>query len=422
MGMFFSPGLAVLNIAKLVIILYLRSWTVLTCNVPHEVVFRASRSNNFYFALLLTMLFLCVLPVSYAIVFLEPSWHCGPFSNSNRIYHLLTNATEQIIPEMITKYIVSPAAVIPLLVLLILIIYYLISLTGSLREANQDLKLQLRKERTEERRKMFKIASSTQQQTPGTGMAGINGLSSSWHKVLDSTQLRLQSTTDNATDSENSSSKRKELLQRMMKKALQKENSLTTELESTAAAAGGGLQSLTAESPLPVSPPVIGTINEKNRSSIQVKPKPKDPRDATGSDVFRFDRSAVEHMNRKTEGTVPTVVATTAVNEGEGGRKKFERTRPSTAERFRMAAQAERRRMQGKLAPAEKMADKTADWIEQIPVITISKTSSDECIIDSDLEDPNDPAAKPTEPGPKELTVERRQDRTTLKAKSSNAC
>nr|XP_040228184.2 transmembrane channel-like protein [Anopheles coluzzii] len=423
MGMFFSPGLAVLNIAKLVIILYLRSWTVLTCNVPHEVVFRASRSNNFYFALLLTMLFLCVLPVSYAIVFLEPSWHCGPFSNSNRIYHLLTNATEQIIPEMITKYIVSPAAVIPLLVLLILIIYYLISLTGSLREANQDLKLQLRKERTEERRKMFKIASSTQQQTPGTGMAGINGLSSSWHKVLDSTQLRLQSTTDNATDSENSSSKRKELLQRMMKKALQKENSLTTELESTAAAGvGGGLQSLTAESPLPVSPPVIGTINEKNRSSIQVKPKPKDPKDASGSDVFRFDRSAVEHMNRQTEGTVPTVVATTAVNEGEGGRKKFERTRPSTAERFRMAAQAERRRMQGKLAPAEKMADKTADWIEQIPVITISKTSSDECIIDSDLEDPNDPAAKPTEPGPKELTVELRQDRTTLKAKSSNAC
>uniref|UniRef100_A0A182ULH7 TMC domain-containing protein n=1 Tax=Anopheles melas TaxID=34690 RepID=A0A182ULH7_9DIPT len=391
MGMFFSPGLAVLNIAKLVIILYLRSWTVLTCNVPHEVVFRASRSNNFYFALLLTMLFLCVLPVSYAIVFLEPSWHCGPFSNSNRIYHLLTNATEQIIPEMITKYIVSPAAVIPLLVLLILIIYYLISLTGSLREANQDLKLQLRKERTEERRKMFKIASSTQQQTPGTGMAGINGLSSSWHKVLDSTQLRLQSTTDNATDSENSSSKRKELLQRMMKKALQKENSLTTELESTAAA--GGLQSLTAESPLPISPPVIGTINEKNRSSIQVKPKPKDPKDASGSDVFRFDRSAVEHMNRQTEGTVTTEAATTAGTEGEGGRKKFERTRPSTAERFRMAAQAERRRMQGKLAPAEKMADKTADWIEQIPVITISKTSSDECIIDSDLDDPNDRAS-----------------------------
>lgn len=56
------------------------------------------------------------------------------------------------------QYIASPGIVIPLLVLLILIIYYLLSLTGALREANNDLKIQLRRERTEERRKMFKMA------------------------------------------------------------------------------------------------------------------------------------------------------------------------------------------------------------------------------------------------------------------------
>lgn len=98
MGMFFSPGLAIINLFKLVVIMYLRSWTVLTCNVPHEVVFRASRSNNFYLALLLTMLFLCVLPVGYAIVWLHPSWHCGPFTDHEKIFHIFTETLKAALP------------------------------------------------------------------------------------------------------------------------------------------------------------------------------------------------------------------------------------------------------------------------------------------------------------------------------------
>ncbi|XP_046977613.1 transmembrane channel-like protein [Vanessa cardui] len=163
MGMFFSPGLVVLNVFKLMIMMYLRSWAVMTCNVPHEVVFRVSKSNNFYLALLLTMLFLCVLPVGYTIVWVTPSWHCGPFSEYEKIYKILTSNIYKVLPKSLNftlEYIASPAIVIPLLVLLILIIYYLTSLTNSLREANNDLKIQLRRERTEERRKMFQLADT----------------------------------------------------------------------------------------------------------------------------------------------------------------------------------------------------------------------------------------------------------------------
>ncbi|XP_024945127.1 transmembrane channel-like protein 3 [Cephus cinctus] len=166
MGMFFSPGLAALNLLKLGILMYLRSWAVLTCNVPHEVVFRASRSNNFYLALLLTMLFLCVLPVGYAIVWVEPSWHCGPFAGHSRMYHLATHSLKNVLPATFHKcldYIASPGIIIPLIVLMALIIYYMVSLTGSLREANNDLKIQLRQERTEERRKMFQRAEKRQE-------------------------------------------------------------------------------------------------------------------------------------------------------------------------------------------------------------------------------------------------------------------
>lgn len=144
MGMFFSPGLVVLNVIKLFIIMYLRSWAVLTCNVPHEVLFRASRSNNFYYALLLMMLFLCVLPVGYAIVWIKPSEYCGPFSTCERIYHIFTKTIKRNIPKSFfntLEYIASPGIVIPLLLLLILIIYYFISLTTALREANEDLKV-----------------------------------------------------------------------------------------------------------------------------------------------------------------------------------------------------------------------------------------------------------------------------------------
>ena len=65
--------------------------------------------------------------------------------------------------RQILDYISSPAIVIPLLVLLVLVIFYQFSLAGSLRESNNDLRNQLRRERTEERRKMFKMADRTKE-------------------------------------------------------------------------------------------------------------------------------------------------------------------------------------------------------------------------------------------------------------------
>ena len=66
MGLVFSPGLIMLNILKLVIIMYLRSWAVMVTNVPPKRIFKAS--HRFYLVLLLVMLFLCMLAVGYAAV------------------------------------------------------------------------------------------------------------------------------------------------------------------------------------------------------------------------------------------------------------------------------------------------------------------------------------------------------------------
>ncbi|KAK6306639.1 hypothetical protein J4Q44_G00235640 [Coregonus suidteri] len=91
MGAFYAPGLVGLNVLRLLTSMYYQCWAVMSCNVPHERVFKASKSNNFYMGLLLLVLFLSLLPVVYTIMTLPPSFDCGPFRLA--IYYL--NATSK---------------------------------------------------------------------------------------------------------------------------------------------------------------------------------------------------------------------------------------------------------------------------------------------------------------------------------------
>ncbi|ROT63313.1 putative transmembrane channel-like protein 3 [Penaeus vannamei] len=191
MGMFFSPGLPALNTLKLVIVLYVRSWAVVTSNVPPETVFKASNNNNFYLLFLLTMLFLCTLPVGYAVVWLEPSWHCGPFSDFPRMYKLATYTLIGGLPSSlypVVDYISSPGVVIPAGLLLVLIIYYLLSLTAALREANCDLRDQLRQERSAEKRKALDARTGKgRSETPTTRWGRVVPLTPMPRQRLDGT-------------------------------------------------------------------------------------------------------------------------------------------------------------------------------------------------------------------------------------------
>uniref|UniRef100_A0A4W6D6B4 Transmembrane channel-like protein n=1 Tax=Lates calcarifer TaxID=8187 RepID=A0A4W6D6B4_LATCA len=171
MGAFFSPCLPAFNVLKLIGLMYLRSWAVLTCNVPHQQVFRASRSNNFYLAMLLFMLFLCMLPTIFAIVRYRPSQHCGPFSGQEKIYDIISETVASDFPLWFSKvmsYITSPVVVLPALLLLFMLIYYLQAIARSLKFTNNQLRMQLQTERTEDKKKVFQMAAgiSSRLQTP----------------------------------------------------------------------------------------------------------------------------------------------------------------------------------------------------------------------------------------------------------------
>ncbi|XP_012938854.2 uncharacterized protein DDB_G0283697 [Aplysia californica] len=163
LGAFFAPGLPVLNLLKLLLLVYVRCWSVMMFNAPQQRIFRASRSNNFYYALLLIMLFLCMLPPLFAIVGMEPSPDCGPFSGQEKMYNILTTTMEKELPSVINSvltYAASPGVILPLFMLLGMTIYYLIAVSRSLQDANNELRMQLEYERTEGRRKVYAMADA----------------------------------------------------------------------------------------------------------------------------------------------------------------------------------------------------------------------------------------------------------------------
>ncbi|KAK7170809.1 hypothetical protein R3I94_000884 [Phoxinus phoxinus] len=170
MGAFFSPCLPAFNVMKLIGLMYLRSWAVLTCNVPHQQVFKASRSNNFYLAMLLFMLFLCMLPTIFAIVRYRPSQYCGPFSGQEKIYDIISETIANDFPLWFNKvmsYVTSPVVVLPALLLLFMLIYYLQSIARSLKVTNSQLRLQLQTERTDDKKKVFQLAAARLQAPEG---------------------------------------------------------------------------------------------------------------------------------------------------------------------------------------------------------------------------------------------------------------
>ena len=95
------------------------------------------------------MLIFGIFQVAYLVVGLKPSWHCGPFSTKDKMYKVFSEKVMDILraidPRLleVLDYITSPGIIIPTFLLMVLIIYYLVSMTGLLRESNEDLKNQV---------------------------------------------------------------------------------------------------------------------------------------------------------------------------------------------------------------------------------------------------------------------------------------
>ncbi|CAI5788231.1 channel 2 [Podarcis lilfordi] len=163
MGSFYAPGLVGINVLRLLTSMYYQSWAVMSSNVPHERVFKASKSNNFYMGLLLLILFLSLLPVAYTIMSLPPSFDCGPFSGKKKMYDVIQETIQHDFPPFVAKifgYVANPGLIIPAILLMILAIYYLNAVAEAYQHANAELKKKMQMQREDEKNKKNNKAST----------------------------------------------------------------------------------------------------------------------------------------------------------------------------------------------------------------------------------------------------------------------
>ncbi|XP_077353602.1 transmembrane channel-like protein 2-A [Festucalex cinctus] len=154
MGAFYAPGLVGINVLRLLTSMYYQCWAVMATNVPHERVFKASKSNNFYMGLLLLILFLSLLPVVYTIMTLPPSFDCGPFSGKAKMFDVIIETIDLDLPAFIGTlfgYVANPGLIIPAVLLMVLAIYYLNSVSEAYKNSNLDLKKKMQMARDEEK-------------------------------------------------------------------------------------------------------------------------------------------------------------------------------------------------------------------------------------------------------------------------------
>ncbi|XP_053196514.1 transmembrane channel-like protein 2-A [Scomber japonicus] len=165
MGAFYAPGLVGINVLRLLSSMYYQCWAVMATNVPHERVFKASKSNNFYMGMLLLILFLSLLPVVYTIMTLPPSFDCGPFSGKVKMFDVIMETIDLDLPAFmgtLFSYAANPGLIIPAVLLMVLAIYYLNATSEAYKNSNMELMKKMQMARDEEKNRRNNTDSTNQ--------------------------------------------------------------------------------------------------------------------------------------------------------------------------------------------------------------------------------------------------------------------
>ncbi|XP_029639191.1 transmembrane channel-like protein 5 [Octopus sinensis] len=148
LGLFYAPLMPLLMVVKLFFIFHIKWASVICCCSPSKMIWRASRTHTIFLGVLLLYFVLTVVAVAISIYYNKPSVACGPFSQMDTAYDLVSLMVEKwqssnLYLKKIVRFISQRGFIFVVLIIFCVIAYYSHILLTSHRKMVKLLKYQL---------------------------------------------------------------------------------------------------------------------------------------------------------------------------------------------------------------------------------------------------------------------------------------
>ncbi|XP_030749095.1 transmembrane channel-like protein 7 [Sitophilus oryzae] len=144
-GIFFAPLISILGTVIFFLLFYIKKFACLINCKPSAIVYRSSRSNSMFMAVLLISYIVALGPIAFTISELKPSRSCGPYRDLPSIWNFMVK-TFLDAPNWLqttSSFITTAAFAIPVFIILILLLYYFTAVNSANRHMVRVLKNQL---------------------------------------------------------------------------------------------------------------------------------------------------------------------------------------------------------------------------------------------------------------------------------------
>lgn len=145
LGTFYTTALPAAGLIALVVMFYVKRFTCVVNYSLAQRVYSPSRTHTAIMSMLLVAYALCVAAWSTAVYKITPSRSCGPFKGLPSVWRVLADSVRAAPPWTVTGYEVLTSAnlVLPLVFVLLCVVYYFHTATGSNRKMIAVLRKQL---------------------------------------------------------------------------------------------------------------------------------------------------------------------------------------------------------------------------------------------------------------------------------------